>query len=307
MIGAARALGFPCVVKPVSLSGSRGVIRADDDAEVLAAARKIRGILADAGRPRGEPIVIEEFVPGWELSIDGLLTEGALAVTAIFDKPDMPDGPTFEETMLVTPSRLAAPLLARACRRAEQAATALGLRYGPIHAELRIDTREGGERLAMLELAARSIGGLCSRSLRFAEGASLETLILENSLGGRHSPPGMAGAAGVLMLPVERAGVLQRIDGQTDALAVPGITGTSRSRSRSARLCARCPGRSIPRLPLRRGSRDRRGRGSTARRLPEATGHHYLNTLALGARHSSGAVIIQEKTRQWSGAPQGKT
>ena len=226
LTGAARTLGFPCVVKPVSLSGSRGVIRADDGAGVLAAALVIREILAEIGRP-GEPIVIEEFVPGWELSIDGLLTEGALAVTAIFDKPDMPDGPTFEETMLVTPSRLAAPLLAQACRLAEQAATALGLRYGPIHAELRIDTRAGGERLVMLELAARSIGGLCSRSLRFAEGVSLETLILENSLGGQHSPPGMAGAAGVLMLPVERAGVLQRIDGQTDALAVPGITGLS--------------------------------------------------------------------------------
>jgi biotin carboxylase len=227
LTGAARTLGFPCVVKPVSLSGSRGVIRADDGAGVLAATQVIRQILAEIGRLGNEPIVIEEFVPGWELSIDGLLTEGALAVTAIFDKPDAPDGPTFEETMLVTPSRLAAPLLARACRLAEQAATALGLRYGPIHAELRIDTRAGGERLAMLELAARSIGGLCSRSLRFAEGVSLETLILENSLGGQHSPPGMAGAAGVLMLPVERAGVLQRIDGQTDALAVPGITGLS--------------------------------------------------------------------------------
>lgn len=226
LIGAARALGFPCVVKPVSLSASRGVIRADDSAAVLAAAHVIRGILDEVGRP-GEPIVIEEFVPGWELSIDGLLTEGVLAVTAIFDKPDMPDGPTFEETMLVTPSRLAAPLLARACRLAGQAATALGLRYGPIHAELRIDTREGAERLAMLELAARSIGGLCSRALRFAEGVSLETLILENSVGGRHSPPGMAGPAGVLMLPVERAGVLQRIDGQAEALAVPGITGLS--------------------------------------------------------------------------------
>lgn len=227
LIGAARALGFPCVVKPVSLSGSRGVIRADDDAAVLAAVREIRGILADAGRPAGEPIVIEEFVPGWELSIDGLLTDGVLAVTAIFDKPDMPDGPTFEETMLVTPSRLATPPLAKACRLAEQAATALGLRYGPIHAELRIDMRDGGERAVMLELAARSIGGLCSRSLRFAEGVSLETLILANSLGSRLSPPGVPGAAGVLMLPVERAGVLQRIDGQTDALAVPGITGLS--------------------------------------------------------------------------------
>jgi biotin carboxylase len=227
LTGAAHAVGCPCVVKPVSLSGSRGVIRADDDIEVLAAAREIRGILADAGRPGDEPIIIEEFVPGWELSIDGLLTDGTLAVTAIFDKPDMPEGPTFEETMLVTPSRLAAPLLARACSLAEQAAAALGLLYGPIHAELRIDLSGSGERLAMLELAARSIGGLCSRALRFADGVSLETLILENSLGRGATPTGIAGAAGVLMLPVERAGTLQRIDGQAEALAVPGITGLS--------------------------------------------------------------------------------
>jgi len=225
-VGSARALGFPCMVKPVSLSASRGVIRADDDAKVLAAAQVIREILAEIGRS-DEPILIEEFVPGWELSIDGLLTDGALSVTAIFDKPDMPDGPTFEETMLVTPSRLAAPTLARACRLAERAATALGLQYGPIHAELRIDMSAGEERMAMLELAARSIGGLCSRALRFAEGVSLETLILENSLGRSGSSPGISGAAGVLMLPVERAGILQRIDGQADALAVPGITGLS--------------------------------------------------------------------------------
>lgn len=224
---AARALGFPCVVKPVSLSGSRGVIRADDTAGVLAAARVIRDILAEVGRADREPILIEEFVPGWELSIDGLLSDGVLAVAAIFDKPDTPDGPTFEETMLVTPSRLAPPLLAVAESVAGRAAAGLGLRYGPIHAELRIDTREGGQRAVMLELAARSIGGLCSRSLRFGEGVSLETLILANSLGCRLTLPRMPGAAGVLMLPVERAGLLQRVDGQADALAVPGITGLS--------------------------------------------------------------------------------
>jgi biotin carboxylase len=227
LTAAAGALGFPCVVKPVSLSGSRGVIRADDEAEVLAAARVIRGILAEVGRADREPMVIEEFVPGRELSIDGLLSDGALAVTAVFDKPDTPDGPTFEETMLITPSRLAAPLLATASSLAKRAAAALGLRYGPIHAELRIDSREGGERAVMLELAARSIGGLCSRSLRFGEGVSLETLILANSLGCRLSPPRLRGAAGVLMLPVGCAGVLQRVDGQADALAVPGITGLS--------------------------------------------------------------------------------
>ena len=129
--------------------------------------------------------------------------------------------------MLVTPSRLAAPLLARAQDLAEGAAKALGLRHGPIHAELRLDTRGGGERAVMLELAARSIGGLCSRALSFGEGVSLETLILANSLGAHVSPPRLPGAAGVLMLPVERGGVLQRVDGQAEARAVAGITGLS--------------------------------------------------------------------------------
>jgi hypothetical protein len=200
---------------------------ADDTAGVLAAARVIRDILAEVGRPDCEPILIEEFVPGWELSIDGLLSDGVLTVTAIFDKPDTPDGPTFEETMLVTPSRLAPSLVAMAESLAERAAAGLGLCYGPIHAELRIDTRGGGQRAVMLELAARSIGGLCSRSLRFGDGISLETLILANSLGCRVTLPCLPDAAGVLMLPVERAGFLQRVDGQADALAVSGITGLS--------------------------------------------------------------------------------
>jgi formate-dependent phosphoribosylglycinamide formyltransferase (GAR transformylase) len=224
---AAQELGFPCVVKPVSLSGSRGVLRADNEADVTAAVMEIRGILAETGGADHEPIVIEEYVPGRELSIDGLLTDGALTVTAIFDKPDTPEGPTFEETLLITPSRLPEPVLATAMRLAEEAAAALGLRYGPIHAELRIDTRKGDERAIMLELAARSIGGLCSRSLRFLGGVSLETMVLLNSLGCRVKPPHLAGAAGVLMLPVEHAGVLEKVDSRTEALAVSGITGLS--------------------------------------------------------------------------------
>ena len=160
---AARALGFPCVVKPVSLSGSRGVIRADDAAGVLAAARVIRGILAEVGRADRKPILIEEFVPGWELSIDGLLTDGVLAVTAIFDKPDTPDGPTFEETMLVTPSRLAPPLLAVAERLAERAAAGLGLRYGPIHAELRIEQERAGKEPSCSNLP-RARSAACARA-----------------------------------------------------------------------------------------------------------------------------------------------
>jgi biotin carboxylase len=224
---AAPRLGFPCVAKPVSLSASRGVLRADNEAALTAAMSEIRAILSASGRMDDEPILIEEYVPGWELSIDGLLTDGLLAVTAIFDKPDTPDGPTFEETLLVTPSRLPAPTLAAATALAERAAQALGLRHGPIHAELRIDERSGTPKPVMLELAARSIGGLCSRSLSFLDGMSLEMMILMNALGADVAVGSAPGASGVLMLPVERSGVLQAVEGQSEARAVPGITGLS--------------------------------------------------------------------------------
>jgi biotin carboxylase len=224
---AAAQVGFPCVVKAVSLSGSQGVLRVDDGAGAVAAAERTRQILRGAGRPADEPLLVEEYVPGWELSIDGLLTNGELTVTAVFDKPDTPDGPTFEETILVTPSRLPSPILSSALGTAEQAAAALGLRHGPIHAELRLAARRRGQPPTMLELAARSIGGLCSRALRFLDGASLEQLVLANALGARVTPHRFSGAAGVLMLPVERAGVLQAVHGRADAAAVPGITGLS--------------------------------------------------------------------------------
>jgi hypothetical protein len=164
-------------------------------------------------------------VSGWELSIDGLLHGGGLTVTAVFDKPGTPAGPTFEETVLITPSRLPGHILSAAVGTAEQAARALGLSYGPIHAELRIDLRGGQARPALLELAARSIGGLCSRALRFADGQSLEELVLASALGQHVPVRRLAGISGVLMLPVERPGILRAVDGRAEAAAVPGITG----------------------------------------------------------------------------------
>jgi biotin carboxylase len=224
---AAAQVGYPCVVKAVSLSGSQGVLRADDSAATADAARRIRQILRVAGRPVDEPLLVEAYIPGWELSVDGLLTGGELTITAVFDKPDTPQGPTFEETVLLTPSRLPQPILCEALRTAERAAGALGLRYGPIHAELRLDTRHRDQLPTMLELAARSIGGLCSRALRFLDGASLEQLVLANALDRHVTTQRLAQPAGVLMLPVERAGVLQAVHGRTQAAAVPGITGLS--------------------------------------------------------------------------------
>jgi biotin carboxylase len=224
---AAAQVGYPCVVKAVSLSGSQGVLRADDGEAAADAAGRIRQILRVAGRPVDEPLLVEAYIPGWELSVDGLLTGGELTATAVFDKPDTPEGPTFEETVLLSPSRLPQPILCEALRAAERAAGALGLRYGPIHAELRLDTRHRGRRPTMLELAARSIGGLCSRALRFLDGASLEQLVLANALDRRVTTQRLARPAGVLMLPVERAGVLHAVHGRTQAAAVPGITGMS--------------------------------------------------------------------------------
>jgi biotin carboxylase len=223
---AGAEVGFPCVVKAVSLSASQGVLRADTAAAAVTAARRVRRVLAASRRPPGEPLLVEEYVPGRELSIDGLLAAGDLTVTAIFDKPAAPEGPTFEETVLTTPSRLPEPVLAAAVATAGRAARALGLTHGPIHAELRIDDRDGEARPAMLELAARSIGGLCSRVLRFPGGITLEEMVLANALG-RPAPRHhhVAGPCGVLMLPVPRPGVLNAVEGRSDAAATPGVTG----------------------------------------------------------------------------------
>jgi len=222
---AAAQVGFPCVVKAVSLSASQGVLRADDPAAAAAAAKRIRRVLAAAGLPGAEPLLVEEYLPGPELSIDGLLSAGRLTVTAVFDKPETPQGPTFAETVLITPSCLPGPVLAAAVATAGRAARALGLTHGPIHAELRIDQRGGPARPAMLELAARSIGGLCSRALRFGSGASLEELVLANALGRPAPRCHVTRPAGVLMLPVPRPGVLRAVEGRAAAAAVPGITG----------------------------------------------------------------------------------
>jgi biotin carboxylase len=224
---AAAAVGFPCLVKAVSLSASQGVLRAGDPAAAAAAASRIRRILAAARRPSTEPLLVEQYLPGPELSIDALLAGGDLTVTAIFDKPATPDGPTFEETLLVTPSQLPGPVLAAAIATAGRAARALGLTHGPVHAELRIHDHDGQARPAMLELAARCIGGLCSRALRFPGGTTLEELVLATALGQpapavSHHPPR---PAGIYMLPVPRPGVLRAVGGRDSAAAIPGITG----------------------------------------------------------------------------------
>ncbi len=218
----AGAVDLPAVLKPVALSASRGVIRADDPAAARAAAARLRAILADAGEDPDGPILVETYEPGSEVAVEALLRGGELEVLAVFDKPDPLEGPYFEETIYVTPSRLGPERLRRVEETAAAAAAALGLREGPVHAELRV----AGDRIRMLELAARSIGGLCSRALRFGAGISLEEVILRHALGlplGDHAREGAA--SGVMMLPIRRAGTLREVRGLDAARAVPGVSG----------------------------------------------------------------------------------
>ena len=217
----ASEVGFPCVVKPVSLSASRGVIRADDPPAAAAAAERIRGILADAGHGADEPLVVERYIAGVEVAVEALGRGGRLEILAVFDKPDPLEGPYFEETLYVTPSRLPGPVQDRIRAAATAAAAALGLREGPVHAELRVDA--DGQPW-VLELAARSIGGLCSRSLTFGTGISLEEIILRHALGLPLDTVRERAAAGVMMLPIPRSGTLRAVRGQEAARAVPGIT-----------------------------------------------------------------------------------
>jgi biotin carboxylase len=215
---------YPCVLKPLMLSASRGVIRANDGRELVAAFRRIAAILAhpDAAPPVGtrRALLVEEFVPGREVALEGLLVGGKLHVLALFDKPDPLDGPFFEETIYVTPSRLPAATQERITAVTRDACSALGLTEGPIHAELRVNERGP----FVLEVAARSIGGLCARTLTFGTGMSLEELILCHALGRPlESLERERRAAGVMMIPIPRAGRLVAVRGVEEAQAVEAI------------------------------------------------------------------------------------
>lgn len=216
---------YPCVIKPLLLSGSRGVIRADTPEECVVAFERTRDILESSGMPADEHfILIEQFVPGFEVALEGLLTEGELQELALFDKPDPLDGPFFEETIYVTPSRLPADTQTAILRRTAAAAAAIGLREGPVHAELRVDLGSGD--IWLIELAGRSIGGLCSSVLEFGSGMCLEELILRHAAGLPLGSTGRtAGAAGVMMIPIPGRGMLRSVEGLAEAKSVRGVTG----------------------------------------------------------------------------------
>ena len=210
---------YPCVVKPVNLNGSRGVMRADSPAELTAAITRLTRLLA-AGLSGPHPYLVEAFIPGVEVALEGMLDGGRLTVLALFDKPDPLDGPFFEETIYVTPSRLPQATQETIAATTADAARALGLVAGPIHAELRVNS----DGAWIVEIAGRSIGGLCSQVLRFGVDASLEELILRQAAA---LPPGdttrAERASGVMMIPIPQAGLLRGVSGVDEAAAVPLI------------------------------------------------------------------------------------
>ena len=212
--GTADETRYPCVLKPLGLSGSRGVIRADNPAEFVTAFDRITKLVQDP------QVLVEDFIPGREYALEGLVTEGRLQTLALFDKPDPLNGPFFEETIYTTPSSEPEAVERSIREMTQRALSALGLTYGPVHAEMRVND----EGVWMLEVAARPIGGLCSRVLRFDPDASLEEVLLLHSLGEDLSSVKLApGAHGVMMIPIPGAGVYTGVDGLEQARRVPGV------------------------------------------------------------------------------------
>ena len=250
-----RDIGFPAVVKPIALSASRGVVRVNSPAELIAAVARVRRILESPDvREEREALharlLVERFIPGREFAVEGLLTKGSFRALAIFDKPDPMDGPYFEETIYVTPSRAPAAEQAAIVEAIATAASALGLRHGPVHAECRVN--ESG--VWVLEVAPRPIGGSCAQSLRFVRAAAgagggggipFEELLLRHALGEDVSDlVREPRASAVMMIPIPRRGVFKGVEGVDEASRVAGIDAIQISAKRDVLLLPLPEGRS---------------------------------------------------------------
>ncbi len=218
----ASSIAYPVVIKPLLLSGSRGVIRVNNADEFLSAVARLRPLLRRlGGEGDHQAFLVEEYLPGQEVALEGLLIDGKLEVLAIFDKPDPLEGPYFEETIYTTPSRHPVELQQAFSDCVEQSAQALGMRTGPIHAEMRFNERG----VWLIEMAGRSIGGLCGSILEFGTQVCLEEVIIRQAVG--LPLPDLSrkdGAAGVMMIPIPRRGLLRAVKGVETAKAVPNIT-----------------------------------------------------------------------------------
>jgi biotin carboxylase len=223
------SLPFPVVLKPLALSGSQGVIRADDDESFARAMDRVSRLLrttqiAIERESAHAYVLIESFIPGQEYAVEGVLTDGVLQVFTIFDKPDPLDGPFFEETIYVTPSRASADTQHAIVDSIRDAIRILGLRHGPVHAECRVNN----QGIYVLEVAARPIGGLCSKAIRFSgtDGslATLEEVLLRHALGAPvDGYRRINRATGVMMIPIPRRGVYRGVSGVEKARRIAGV------------------------------------------------------------------------------------
>ena len=215
-------LHYPVVIKPIGLSASRGVIRADDEQALLQAIERVCGLLdsmTELSRDEQRYLLVEEYIPGIEIAIEGMLCKGQLTILTIFDKPEPLHGPYFEESYYITPTGLSGDIQGQVHAVIQAACNAYGLQEGPIHAECRINDRG----VFVLEVAARTIGGMCGNLLSFGTGHTLEELVLFHAMGNAMPTNATQGAAGVLMIPIPRAGVLKRVEGLLDAQRVSFI------------------------------------------------------------------------------------
>ncbi len=217
-----RAVHYPAVIKPIGMSGSRGVIRVNTPMELKHAVQRLQRMLQQEQHTDPDianHLLLETFIPGEEVALEGMLSGGELQELAVFDKPDSLEGPYFEETYYTTPSRHTPEMLQALRRTVQHACRAYGLQEGPVHAECRLNS----DGVWILELAARTIGGLCGRLLQFGTGYSLEELVLAQAMGEALPIEISRQGAGVLMIPIPQAGVLKRVEGILDAQRVPYI------------------------------------------------------------------------------------
>ncbi len=219
-------VNYPAVIKPVALSASRGVIRVNNKQELQQALARLAKMLAaerQIDTAVREILLLEEFIPGKEIAIEAMLHNGVLDVLAIFDKPDPLNGPFFEETYYLTPTSLSEKIQQEIKQTVLESCRAYGLKEGPIHAECRINKKG----VWILEVAARTIGGMCGRLLSLGTGHSLEELVLLHAMGRRIEINTVESAAGVLMIPIPKGGILKRIEGLLDAQRIPYVMEVS--------------------------------------------------------------------------------
>ncbi len=230
-----HGLTYPVVAKPLTLSASRGVIRADNDDELRKALRTIGDILDEDDRSHVRNVLLEAYVAGAEFAVEGTVHDGRFAPFAVFEKPDPLEGPYFEESIYLTPPRIGEAEAHTIVECVADGVAALGLTHGPVHAEVRVN--DSGAWL--IEVAARPIGGKCARVLRFGStgDVSLEELTLGLVLGTVESiPERERGASGVMMIPIPAAGVLRGVDGMEAAWSIPKVTDITMTVPLGARL-----------------------------------------------------------------------